>query len=75
MNNAQSVIPAAPYYKTAVMAVNYGPFTKGQHVAVKYTRTVKNLEGSPEDLFNVWVGSGAKYPSELFARALQNFVI
>lgn len=73
--NSQSVIQAAPHYSTARMAVAYGPFAKDQHVSVKYTRTVKNLDGNREDLFNVWSGSGEKYPAELFARALYNFVL
>lgn len=69
------VIGAAPYYTTAVMAVDVHGLSKGQCVRVKYTRTVKNIDGKDEDLFHVWVGSGSKYPSELFYRALTRCTI
>ena len=69
-----SIMDCACWYRTAFMAVDHGPFEKGQCVSVNWTRTAFNhVSGRYEDLFDVWAGSGEKYPSELFARALDRF--
>ncbi len=74
--SAHPITESAPYFTTAQMAQDHKHFADGQFVSVKYTRTVFNVvTGKDEDLFNVWTGSGDKYPSELFAHAMRRFTI
>ncbi len=72
----EQIMECAHHYKTARIAKAIAPFEAGQYVSVQYTRTVYNhVARRNEDLFKVWSGSGAEFPSELFSNALDSFCL